>query len=202
MIHLVHGFNVRDRGANSIGRLVPYLQERGLKSDVLSYPWTRLVTLSTNSRWAVQELCDQVMPGDGAIGHSNGCSIIVQAAALGAPLDWIMLVNPALDADQEFAPQLRKIAVFYSKGDLAVRAGAAWRVITRVLPWRWFNRHPWGAMGAHGYRGEDPRVTNIEMPESFGHSGVWQHHQWRAILAASAARFEREAMFSPSTKAG
>lgn len=188
-IHLVHGVNVSDRGANSVGRIRPHLEAAGLEHRTLSYPWTRLLTLSANNRWAVEELCDRVRPGDGAIAHSNGCWIVVQAAEMGAPLDWVMLVNPALHPRHEIPGQIRRAYVYYSEGDVAVRAGRCWRILTRVFPWRWRNRHPWGAMGALGYTGADPRVINTRLPRSFGHSGVWSEPGW---LRGIAERAERE----------
>lgn len=186
-IHLVHGFNVRDRGAGTVGRLAPHLEAVGLEHRTLSYPWTRLLTLSANNRWAVEELCDRVRPGDGAIAHSNGCWIVVQAAEMGAPLDWLILVNPALHPRHELPGQLRQVYVYHSEGDVAVRAGRCWRRFTRIFPWRWRRRHPWGAMGALGYTGTDPRVVNTRMPRAYGHSGVWRDDQSLARIADRAA---------------
>lgn len=186
-IHLVHGFRVSDRGTGTVGCIEPHLDTRALPYRRLSYPWTHLITLNRNSRWAVEELCDRVQPGDGAIAHSNGCWIVVQAAELGAPLDWLILVNPALHPRHELPGQLRQVFVYYSEGDVAVRAGRYWRILTRAFPWRWNNRHPWGAMGALGYTGEDPRVVNTRMPRSFGHSGVWKDEQSLMRIAERAA---------------
>lgn len=174
MIHLCHGFRVRDRGANTVNLIRPYLDALELDHQTLSYPWASLLSMHSANAWAVEELVERHQPGDGVIAHSNGAWIAVKAAEQGAQLGWMILVNPALYTRQEFPAHVRQIVVYHSPGDQAVEAGRWWRRVTGVLPWRWGNRHHFGAMGKYGYQGADRRVRNVLMPRAFKHSGVWR----------------------------
>lgn len=191
VVHLAHGFNVSDRGLGSVGRLRPHLEHAGMQHRVLSYPWTRLLTLRANNRWAVEELADRVQPGDGFIAHSNGCWIGMQAAEIGAPLAWMIFVNPALHQHHEIPEHVYEVLVYHSAGDIAVRAGRWWRYLTRLAPWRWCNPHHFGAMGAVGYQGRDSRIRNFRMPDAFGHSGVWGSRKWLQRISDQAWRLNK-----------
>lgn len=187
VIHLAHGFRVRDRGANTVHRIEPLLVAEGLEVRRFSYPFTHLLfSWHWNTRWAVEELCERVQPGDGLIGHSHGCAIAARAAEAGAPFRWMILVQPALNANREFAAGLEQVHVYFNRGDAAVLAGKWWRRKTRLMPWRWRNPHDWGAMGRYGYLGGDRRIFNHQTPRSLGHSGVWRDEFWLAHIARRA----------------
>ncbi len=187
VIHLCHGFMVRDRGAKTVNRVAPYLDALELDHRTLSYPWASLLSMHSANSWAIAELVDRHLPGDGVIAHSNGAHIALSAAAQGAQIGWMILVNPALYTRAEFPGHVREIVVFHSPGDQAVEAGRWWRRATAVLPWRWGKRHHFGAMGKYGYAGLDRRVRNVMMPHRFAHSGVWQDVGHLEMIADTAA---------------
>lgn len=149
-IWLVHGFNVADGGAGTVGRLTPYLQAAGFTVKPFRYGWRGLLGVRFGNGGIARLLNDAMNPGDLAIGHSNGCAIIHRAAKnYGAPFGPIAYLNPALDRDALLPPQIPHLAVWHSPSDRPV----AWA--------RWLPFHPWGDMGADGYRGYyDPRITN------------------------------------------
>lgn len=165
---LLHGFNVRDEGIATVGRLAPYFEAAGFRVKRPRYGWTFLLfgVRYMNPR-AARMIADMAEPGDVVVGHSNGCAIAVGAAEQGAPFSQLVLINPALDSDHKFPSQLERIHVWHSPSDAPVR-WAKW------LPW-----HTWGDMGAVGYRGPfDPRVTCYNKQNGFpvsssGHSDIF-----------------------------
>ena len=116
------------------------------------------------------------------MGHSNGCHVLKVAADLGAPFRTLILLNPALDRGTIFAPPIENIFVFHSPSEIPT-------LIARFLPW-----HPWGDMGRGGYRGDDPRVVNINVESPYehavkGHTGVSTDKEfWGPQIAACAHR--------------
>jgi len=85
----------------------------------------------------------------------------------------LLLINPALNVDTVFPPNIEQVIVVHTEED----------VPTRVA--RWFDRIPfigliipnaWGAMGAYGYEGSDPRVMNIDLTGVLhGHSDLFEY---------------------------
>lgn len=156
-IVLVHGFNVRDGGANTIDRLKPYLDDHQIiEAD---YGWIGLLGVRLFSKNLINLLAGMTPKHSIGIGHSNGCTKLVAACEKGAPFDRLILINPALDRDYQFPLQLQRIDVFHNLDDTAVAA-------SRFLPF-----HSWGDMGRVGYMGTDRRVHNHETRSLFGVSG-------------------------------
>ena len=174
-VWLVHGFNVSDGGAHSIGQLRPYFEAAGFEVKTFRYGWWALLmilpfTARILTRRLARILADVISAGDIIAAHSHGCCIAKVAGDLGAPIGQLILINPALDAAVTFASQIGKIQIWHSPSDRPV-------TFARFIP-----RHPWGDMGAIGYRGPyDPRVTPYNKENGFrvssrAHSDVFKPH--------------------------
>lgn len=161
-VHLVHGFNVKDGGQNTTDKLIPYL--KGARFRVMDHDYGYFGLLRVRlCNGGVSELVKAATDkGDIGVGHSNGCAVLAEAAARGAPFAGLVFLNPALDQDYSIARHVSWVHVYHSQKDVAV-------LMAKVLR---FN-HPWGAMGRLGYTGTDPRVTNIDYTP-FGHSDVFK----------------------------
>lgn len=189
-VHLVHGFNVTNGGATTTDLLAPYFERVGCRVAEQDYGFVLLTMWFTN-KIVAKRIAGAVEPGDIGVGHSNGCAILTRAADAGAPFDGLVLINPALDADIEFAPQLKWVHVYYNQDDGAV---AFAEVIPQFLNWRW------GDMGARGYIGFDSRIENVNcqhdqgvgLPRVEGHSDIFRHlPTWGAFIAAKALAANR-----------
>lgn len=124
-----------------------------------------------------------VRPEDIIIGHSNGCAIahLIQKTT---PVQGLILINPALDADANF-PNVDWVHVYYNWGDQAVP-------LTENVFWA-ITGHPWGAMGQRGYEGTDTHVRSfngcdkaeIVLPCVDGHSDFFEPgkiESWSAFM--------------------
>lgn len=174
-VHIIHGIRV-DEPEESIGVIRGYFEEVGFESVVHNYGYLN----SWHTRWRNAGIAErigvEVGRDDILVGHSNGCDIARRISNAGKGCG-LVLFNPALDRDTKFAPHLDWIDVYHDQEDDAVLL--AW-----LLPW-----HPWGMMGRTGYRGDDPRVTNIDMtPRNQGdHSGPINNVDYWGPRAASRA---------------
>lgn len=153
---LVHGFNVRDRGVGTVGRLRFFFTARGW--DVINFDmgWMGLIQVRTQNKKHAQNVAAAARTAKTlgseviAVGHSNGCRILHHATSdFDAPIDRIAYINPALDPDLAPGRHVDSLHVYHSPSDKPVR-------LARYLP-----SHTWGNMGAVGYLGEDPRVFNF-----------------------------------------
>lgn len=143
---LVHGFNVRDKGAGTVGRLRPVLERMGYSAQRFPYGWTHLPGVllwndnaaSLLASWIVENCVDLV------VGHSNGCALIHQATHLIdeqtviTPKVRAIYIAPALYRDAPKAQCVTRCKVLASTKDWACRS--AW--LMRPLGW--------GPMGACG----------------------------------------------------
>lgn len=169
---LLHGFNVRDP-MRSVGKLIPYLEQEDIEPRLWRYGWTGLLMVRFFDKRFARMLADSIEPGDFVIAHSNGCAIAHLAAQMGAPIERMAYINPALDEDALLPKQVQRLDVWHVPSELPTR-------LSRLLLF-----HPWGKMGAVGYRGRyDHRITNHDMQHSFpssvtSHSGVFQQPQLR-----------------------
>ena len=166
--HLVHGYNIKDGGAKTIDKRIPQLNYDEI--SVVQHDYGKLNirgVLRRNKRIAAK-IKPQLSSGDVAIGHSNGCAILVKALQKGAVIDKLILINPALDKHFEFPAGVNEIHVFHNKYDKAVVA-AKW--LRKLVFWR--NTFLWGEMGNTGYKGNDNRVTNHVLAK--GHSAVFNN---------------------------
>ncbi len=177
--YLVHGFNVTDGGEATIGRMVPFLK-RLAKSTIVhehKYGWFGIFSVMFKNKKVAATLkkkvsITSVASANYAIGHSNGCAIIVEAARQGAYFDRILLINPALKVDTVFPDTIGEIIVLHTKHDDATMSA---RVLESIPFLGWLVPNAWGSMGTHGYHGKDIRVTNLDKSNSvFGHSSIFQ----------------------------
>lgn len=166
---LIHGFNVDDGGAGTTDRLRPYFESNGYEVVEQDYGWRGLLGVRLHNDRSAARLVAEAMPGDIAVGHSNGAAIIHAATHAGARLTGVVYINPALDRDLAPGPSVLWADVYYSPSD-------------KVVPWaRLLIGHAWGDMGRTGYRGNDKRVRswNLEtafgrMPTAIGHSTIFR----------------------------
>lgn len=167
-VHLLHGFNVTDRGRDTTDRLIPHFRGAGFCVRDHDYGWFGLLQVRFRNKAVAQDLSKQVYHGDIGVGHSNGCTILAQAADMGAPFRGLVFINPALEAERYVAPQVEWINIYYNAGDVPVR----------VAKYLW--HHPWGNMGQVGFSGEDDRVHNVDCSETVnGHSDIFTKlEQW------------------------
>jgi len=124
-----HGYNVADEGKNTVDRLKPFLDV----TDV-DYGWTGLVKVKLCNSCIAAAVSNLIPKNAAAIGHSNGCLIATLAADSFSKL---ILINPALDVDQDF-PSGLEVNIYYTPTDKAV----FW---AKFIPWS-----KWGAMGRKG----------------------------------------------------
>lgn len=166
---LLHGFNVTDGGAGSVGRFAPHIH-----GDVRlhSYGWAGLFSLACANRRAVASLLRVVRPGDSIVAHSNGCLIAWQLAELlGDRLAGVVCVNPALRRDTVWRVPVLCLA---NSTDWVVHLGRAWG---RLFPVDGVAAQGWGAAGRYGFnRGATNWDTAAEWWKvpTRGHSGVFK----------------------------
>lgn len=158
---LLHGWRVRDGGARSLGGLAGALEALGWEVVRRTYgyvltPWeTRF-----RSRKEAKILSTRVAQGDLVVGHSNGGRIALELTYY-APVDRVVLLNPALDSDWVPGRWTTRCLVVHNRHD-----AAGWWA--RLVP-----ASPWGDMGRSGYRpapgdDADPRMVNLR--RGHGHS--------------------------------
>ncbi len=195
--YLVHGMNVGDRGASTVMQVTPHITAY---STVVNHSYRRigpigaifknkkiakkLTRAANNQRFGYENKY--------AIGHSNGCAIIVQALRQGAKFKGILLINPALNINTVFPPGDYTITVVHTKHDKAVKAA------------RFFDAIPflglavpdiWGAMGARGYTGNDPRVENLDWSHFLkGHSKIFTEENMGMVGPQLAMQLYPEAV--------
>ena len=166
--HLVHGYEVSDGGARTIDRLIPQLNYVGISVVQHDYGRFGIRAVLRKNKIIAKKVKAKLKPNDSAIGHSNGCAILVKALQKGAVIDKLILINPALDKHFEFPAGVNEIHVFHNKYDKAVVA-AKW--LRKLVFWR--NTFLWGEMGNTGYKGDDNRVTNHVLGK--GHSAPFNN---------------------------
>lgn len=173
---LVHGYNVRDDGAGTTGRMAKPLRAKGVSEVIEFNPgWRGLIKVRVSNQRRAQQLANLIQQGDLLIGHSDGCNLIDKACheltSFHPGKVNCVYFNPALDRDTALSPIVSKCLVFHTESDKVV-----W--ISKHLPF-----HPWGAMGRRGYKAErdtlhDDRYLNIAYEtldhHGLGHSGVFK----------------------------
>jgi hypothetical protein len=173
LVILVHGFNVRDGGKRTIGRLRRFFEDRGCEVVDYRYGWVGILGAIFGLEKQSRQLTALCRSGCIVVAHSHGCNVAHEAVWHYAPIRRMCYISPALDRDAALPPRertrLERVDVWHSEVDGPVR----W---SRRLPW---NR--WGEMGATGYIGGDKRYLNFDRVDigggEFGglkHSGVFQ----------------------------
>jgi len=165
LVYLVHGFNVQDDGANTVGRLRPFFERAGCNVIELNYGYFNLLRVRLCNRSIARVIASSIEPDSIVVGHSNGCAIIYRAAKAGAKFRHATLINPALDDDKAIAGA-RTVDVWYSPTDKAVP-------LSRLLLF-----HTWGTQGRDGYNGPPKKNyrqfnADLEFDADVGHSGIF-----------------------------
>lgn len=181
MIHLLHGIHTSEQD-NTVAQLMPFLSSTGETVRYERYGYALAILTGIQNPFRARRFLQEVGPGDIAVGHSNGCDLIWRALELGAPIKGAVLINPALDDNIVFAPQLEWAYVLFNSGDGAVG---------------WANKlflfdHPWGPMGRDGYTGTDKRIVNVDCGSDDlipvdGHSDIFSQDKivyWGERIAA------------------
>lgn len=151
----IHGFNVRDNGANTVGRLVPFFATLGCSTEMIAYGHFNLLEPRWENHQVAELLADRINAASRpviVVAHSNGCAITHKC---NATIDKAVYINPALDRDAQFPASILAADVWHSRGDMAV-----W--LSRLLP---FNA--WGDMGAVGAARHDRRVKNFDKAQNY-----------------------------------
>ncbi len=191
--YLLHGFNVRDGGDHSTGRLLPYLRAKAVGHVMpIRYGWFGLLSVIFKNKKVAKKVVNSEKrlmnySKNGAfygVGHSNGCAILVEAARQGAKFECLYLINPALKVDTVFPASIKRVIVIHTKHDVPTRAA---RMLDRVPLLQLIVPNAWGAMGARGYKGGDERVTNLDLSGILdGHSDIFQHDILKVLGPAIA----------------
>ena len=121
---LIHGFNVRDGGANTVDRLAPYLEAAGheVEIDEADYGFYNLFKVRFRKHSAVLRIAGALDSADWVISHSNGSNYANKALKLltrrNRPIREIRL-SPALN--RKTGTHADKCFVFHTKTDWAVK---------------------------------------------------------------------------------
>lgn len=165
VVVLIHGFNVWDGGRATVGKLRPFFADLNVPYVMVNYGHFGLLETRFKNMKIARRVAEAVKNQQAGghkvivVGHSNGCAIADLAARkFGAQIDIAIYINPALKADRDPPPGIRRLQVWHSPSDAPVK-WAKW------LPAS--NARPWGEMGATGYTGHDTRVLNFNKETGF-----------------------------------
>lgn len=171
---LVHGFNDRSAGSENLDKVAPLLREKGhtVDTDSADYGWLGLIWVRFRKRPAVLRIIEAIKAALAehndvvVVGYSNGANYSVKALRLlfiGHVK--LILVHPALKRTTVFPASASRIWVCFTRSDWATRMAS---YVRWLIP-------GWGRMGTSGYKGNDPRVTNIDYSDvSKGHGGLFK----------------------------
>jgi len=162
---LVHGFNVRDGGANTVDKFASELRELGWSVDLddarYGY-WSLWAIYFGFKRNVVRRLMKAFRDADLIITHSNGASFANKALNEMVPrIDGKRLLvhfSPALNRKTDIPYSIDYQWVFHTRRDWTVR-------LSSYLPCL-----PWGRMGSHGYKGKGPNKNMDNTPTMSKHS--------------------------------
>ena len=186
MIYLIHGFNVKDDGADTVDTVRDYLEVSGEEVCDIDYGYFQRLRVRLCNKGIAKTLSNLVEPGSTCIAHSNGGALAYLACEFGAPFKNVILVNPALDAHKAIAEHVENVQVWYSPHD-------KWTGLAKFIP-----ASIWGAQGRKGYTGEeDSRYVQFNEDEIFGkmseaHSGIWQSDRTRQYFVEKVLELIKE----------
>lgn len=172
-VYLVHGFNSR-KHAVWMESLADVIENEGLEVVMVNYGYTSLLNVHNRTQYASKDLAGIVKPGDVAIGHSNGCRLILDAVMRGAPLEHVLFINPALEPHVLIPFWVGRLDVFYAPNDQAVVWGKWLRRVNPLRLFGWSSR--WGEMGRVGYQGGHHNAHNWNLGR-IGHSGALEFNR-------------------------
>jgi pimeloyl-ACP methyl ester carboxylesterase len=172
--YLIHGFNIRDGGRKTVGRLAPYLTG---DIELFDCGWTFVFGLAATNRAAIDQLLQKIKPGDSIVAHSNGCLIAWEITQrIGDNLDSVVCINPALRRDTLWPPAVRVLCIS-NHTDWVVQLGRWWG---RLYPIDGVACQGWGAAGRYGFTAHQGSVDNWDSAEWYwekpvtGHSGLFR----------------------------
>lgn len=164
---LIHGVRTSQKNRD-LYRLATAFRAAGFCTVIPRYGYIPACLIGAIP-WLDNRIADSmagfIEPGDILVGHSNGATLAYLISRK-HKLRGAVLINPALECDA--VPQAEFVHVYYNAHDLVVR-------LAEIVP---FNI--WGAMGAVGYCGSDPRIVQIDqanppanLPPLRGHSDIF-----------------------------
>lgn len=153
----VHGIRVTDGGAGTLRPVLDELERQGHEVDLLDYGRVRAVTARYRTEAAAADL--ERMRPEVTIAHSHGNNVVHRALRDGMRLKAHVAYAPAMRREAIWPVTVRRILVIRNRKDWALMLG---RGFTMINPVSWFRPHPFGSAGRSGYRGKDPRMTDID----------------------------------------
>lgn len=166
----IHGFNVLDGGAGTVGKLLPYFAKAGCSTEMLSYGHFNLFMPRWKNKDVAQTLARLVKSLKAkdyrviVVAHSNGATIThIAGEEFKAHIDKVVYINPALNHGVKFPASFEKFDVWHNPSDWVVK-------LSRLLP-----LNLWGDMGARGYTRFDYRGHNYNMLTNYQKSSGRKH---------------------------
>ncbi len=167
---LIHGFKLRDGGASTTDRLVPFILEAGdvVDSDEADYGyWSlwKIIAFKGRARKDVlKRIAAAVEKADVVIGHSNGVNFGLQALNA-LPKKYkdtkiAIWISGAVACRAEVPEAVKAQLVLYTPHD-------KWVKMSSYIP---FNR--WGRQGARGYLGKSTQNLNQMV------ASIKEHSEW------------------------
>lgn len=173
-IHLIHGFNVSDGGAGTVGNLQATYEGMGHTVIRHNLGMIGLFSLDSQNAKAVAHLLQHVSPGDVLVGHSNGVLICWLMIQQGYRPEAVICFQPSIRRDTKW-PAGVPVLCIYNPFDWVVQLGRWWGRLTkrgRLAP------NGWGAAGRYGFTAVNHCVTNWNTSAAYwdfptrGHSAV------------------------------
>lgn len=178
---LIHGARFKKKDRDNLRRVATAFRATGFCVMLPTYGYLPAFLIGLIP-WLDQRIAETmsgfINENDILLGHSNG-GTLVYLISKRIKVRGAILVNAALDCDK--VPDAEFVHVYFNAGDILTRFSA-------FVP---FN--PWGSMGGEGYKGDDPRVWNVDqgnppegLPPLSGHSDVFTHGKvrpWSRFMA-------------------
>lgn len=173
LIIFVHGFNVRDGGAQTVDRFAPFFKGLGynVETDSADYGYFSLFMVRFNKHSAVVRIANAIRAAEATgkrviiVSHSNGSNYTNKALRLlarsGHAMNNIIEVRLSPALNRTTATYASKCTVFYSRTDI----------------WPWLSSllflHPWGGQGTFGYKGDCLLMKSWDYTDA-----VKRHSDW------------------------
>lgn len=154
----VHGFNVRDGGEGSVGKLRDFFIDLGCGVEVFNYGHYNILEPRWKNSRAAKRLAARVeqLVSEGykciVVAHSNGAAIThIAGRDFNAPIYKVVYINPALNRNVRIPKSFEGIDVWHNPHDWIVSLA------------KWLPFHIWGDAGQHGITRYDPRLRNYNI---------------------------------------
>ena len=154
-IVLIHGFNDISGGGDNIDKTQPLFEALGyeVEKDDADYGYFSLWMVRFKKHSAVLRIIGALKDADVVVTYSNGANYSMKALKLINRRIVVIHCSPALNAKAKFPEAVSYAWVFHIKSDWTV-----W--LAKLIPFS-----PWGNMGAVGYKGDNPIVTNVDFTD-------------------------------------